>query len=93
MISVADIMEGARQDFGRKKGRGRKAADGSGSYHAMSREDQLKRADQLEQRMFKHAENLEFEEAARVRDEVQELRRLALELPGSPGSQRRRFTA
>ena len=32
----------------------------------------------LEQQMYKHAENLEFEEAARIRDEMRELREQAL---------------
>jgi excinuclease UvrABC nuclease subunit len=30
--------------------------------------------------MFKHARNLEFEEAARIRDEVQKLRKVELGL-------------
>ena len=33
--------------------------------------------------MFKHARNLEFEEAARMRDEIQKLRNVELGLPGT----------
>ncbi|MEM7283990.1 MAG: excinuclease ABC subunit UvrB, partial [Pseudomonadota bacterium] len=70
--SVADIMEGARADVG-KRGKGKRAADGRGKYDALSPDDMLKQADKLEQRMFKHAENLEFEEAAKLRDEIHDL--------------------
>ena len=35
----------------------------------------------LEQEMFKHARNLEFEQAARLRDEVHKLRNAAFGLP------------
>ena len=78
--SVADIMEGARADVGRR-GKGKKAADGRGKYDALSPDDMHKQADKLEQRMFKHAENLEFEEAAKLRDEIHDLRRVALDKP------------
>ena len=36
---------------------------------------------ELEQQMFRHAELLEFEEAARVRDEIQRLREAVLRQP------------
>ena len=36
---------------------------------------------QLEAEMFKHARNLEFEEAARLRDEIDKLRRTGFGLP------------
>ena len=41
----------------------------------------MRRIKKLEQEMFKHARNLEFEEAARIRDEVQRLRNAGLGLP------------
>jgi excinuclease ABC subunit B len=34
----------------------------------------LKKVKELEKEMYKHAENLEFEEAARVRDKLKHLR-------------------
>ncbi len=37
-----------------------------------------KRIQSLEKRMYKHAENLEFEDAARLRDEVTQLREMGL---------------
>jgi excinuclease ABC subunit B len=41
-------------------------------------EQALKQARKLEQEMYRLARNLEFEEAARVRDQIAELRRAAL---------------
>ncbi len=40
----------------------------------------MKKANELERKMLKHARNLEFEEAAHLRDEVLKIRELALEL-------------
>ena len=45
----------------------------------------------LEQEMFKHARNLEFEEAARIRDEVQKLRKVELGLPLAVAGERDGF--
>jgi excinuclease ABC subunit B len=39
-----------------------------------------KKIKQLEQKMFKHAEDLEFEQAAQVRDEVKRLKELRLKM-------------
>ena len=35
----------------------------------------------LEQAMYRHARDLEFEEAAKLRDEIQRIRRFGLGLP------------
>ncbi|MGB7214176.1 MAG: UvrB/UvrC motif-containing protein [Gammaproteobacteria bacterium] len=40
----------------------------------------LAKIQQLEKQMYRHARDLEFEEAARLRDEIQELRRIGLGL-------------
>jgi excinuclease ABC subunit B len=50
---------------------------------ALAPEQALRRIKQLEAEMFRHARNLEFEEAARLRDEVERLKRSALGLPGT----------
>jgi excinuclease ABC subunit B len=44
-------------------------------------EQALRRMKQLEAEMFKHARNLEFEEAARLRDEIEKLKRAGFGLP------------
>ncbi|MGH8495101.1 MAG: excinuclease ABC subunit UvrB [Gammaproteobacteria bacterium] len=79
--AVADIMEGAHAR-GRARGRRiEKVADQPSIYAAMTPEQLMKKIKQLEQRMFRHARDLEFEEAARLRDEIAEIRRAGLGLP------------
>jgi excinuclease ABC subunit B len=79
---VRDIMEGARSQ---PRGRGRRAADRPGRYagELLSPEQAMQRIKQLEQQMHQHARDLEFEEAARLRDEIQSLRDSSIGLPSS----------
>ncbi|MFZ9873289.1 MAG: excinuclease ABC subunit UvrB, partial [Steroidobacteraceae bacterium] len=49
-------------------------------------EQALRRMKQLESEMFKAARNLEFEEAARLRDEIERLKRAGLGLPSVKAS-------
>jgi excinuclease ABC subunit B len=77
---VADVMEAA---YPAPPGRGRKAADRKGVYEVMSTEELLKKAAKLEKRMLRHARDLEFEEAAKLRDEIQSLRSAAFGVPES----------
>ena len=72
--AVQDVMDGARS--GEERGR---RVD-SGALADMSPEQVMKRIKKLEVEMFKLARNLEFEAAARVRDEVAELRQAGLGL-------------
>jgi excinuclease ABC subunit B len=82
---IADIMEGARSEV---PGRGRsKAARSRGSaavaeqgadYAGLSAEQASALIKRLEADMRKHAENLEFEEAAKLRDRIHKLREQAL---------------
>jgi excinuclease ABC subunit B len=76
---VADVMEAAYPVPGRT---GRKAADKKGVYEVMSTAELLKRAAKLEKKMLKHARDLEFEEAANLRDEIQEIRARAFGIEG-----------
>ncbi|RUL73974.1 excinuclease ABC subunit UvrB [Dyella choica] len=81
---IADIMEGARSDApGRARGkaaRGRAAgvAEQAADYASLSADQAAQMVKRLEAEMRKHAENLEFEEAARLRDRIQRLREQAL---------------
>ena len=77
---VADIMEASYPATG--SGR-RKVAEEATPYATMTPEQLMKRATKLEKRMLKHARDLEFEEAARLRDEIQRLRKEGLGLPDS----------
>ena len=45
--------------------------------------DARKKIKKLEAEMYKHARNLEFEEAARIRDEIERLRQRAFGGPGA----------
>ena len=81
--SVADIMEGARYTPGRKSGsRGRKVAEPKIADYAddaldLSPKALAKHIKKLEQQMHQHAKDLEFEDAARVRDELRKLKNQA----------------
>jgi excinuclease ABC subunit B len=55
----------------------------SGNYSDMSPDQALKRIKKLDAEMMKLARNLEFEQAARLRDEIQKLRQAALGVPGT----------
>jgi len=78
---VADIMEGARTMPGRGRGRGRRrVAEDHPDWEGMSEDELLRKANRLEQQMYRHARDLEFEEAARLRDEIERIRRVGLGL-------------
>jgi len=68
---VADIMEAAYPSPGKRK---RWVAEDGARYDTMTPEQLIKRATKLEKKMFKHARDLEFEEAARLRDEIRRIR-------------------
>jgi excinuclease ABC subunit B len=77
--AVADIMEGAYSEDTRAGLK--KVAEPRDDYSTLTPDQVMRRIKKLEQEMFKHARNLEFEEAARIRDEVQRLRNAGLGLP------------
>ncbi len=81
--SVADIMQGARSSGSEnKRDSKRKVAESQAAYatdyRAMTPQDALRRIKKLETQMHQHARNLEFEEAARLRDEIDLLRKIEL---------------
>jgi excinuclease ABC subunit B len=49
----------------------------------LSERDLAKQIKRLEKEMLEHAKNLEFEKAARVRDQLHNLKSVALGAPGS----------
>ena len=73
---VIDILEGARDAPGSGK-KGASVADKKGRYKtdALSQGELEKRIVSLEKQMFEQAKNLAFEEAASLRDQIEELRR------------------
>jgi excinuclease ABC subunit B len=77
---VRDVMEGARSNLV-KRGRGRRAAEARPDYPVLSPAEALQRIQKLEKAMYRHARDLEFEEAARLRDEIHGLRQASLGMP------------
>ncbi|MEP5567474.1 MAG: excinuclease ABC subunit UvrB [Halioglobus sp.] len=77
--SVKDIMEGARRMP--TKGKGKKSAEPKLAFGAemakLSPAALARKLKQLESQMQEHAKNLEFEEAAAVRDQLTEAKQLA----------------
>ena len=76
--AVADIMEGARAGAPGSSRRLAGVAEPSGEYASMTPAMLAARLRKLEQQMYRHAGNLEFEEAAAVRDRIRELRERGL---------------
>ena len=74
---VADIMEAAYPVPGRGR---RRIAEDATHYESMKPEQLLRKALKLEKRMLRHARDLEFEEAARLRDEIRRMREVGLGL-------------
>ncbi len=79
---IKDILEGARDhgERGRFSSASQKIAEKEIEYLKMSPKELAKTLKKLEEQMFTHAKNLEFEQAAKVRDEIEEIRRGILEV-------------
>ena len=77
---IADIMEGAYAATGKTR-RDRKAAENEAAYSLNAGqpiENIAKEIKRLEEKMYQHARNLEFEEAAQTRDQLSQLREKSL---------------
>ncbi len=80
--AVPDIMEGA-YSAGRLSSRAYAAvAEELATYAHLSPEQLAKRISTMETQMYHHAQNLEFEEAARIRDDIVKLRQRGLSVVG-----------
>jgi len=78
---VRDLIDGVYSEKGAKDDL--KAANEAAAIEALSEKDLGKRIKQLEKQMLDHARNLEFEKAARVRDQLAHLREQAFGAPGT----------
>jgi len=78
---VTDIMEGAYGSSvrGRNARKLDKVADQAASYKTITPDQAFKEIIKLEKKMFQHAKDLEFEEAAQVRDQISKLRELVIQ--------------
>ncbi|WP_421157755.1 excinuclease ABC subunit UvrB [Aeromonas dhakensis] len=73
--SIGDVMDMGGSRTAGKAGKGsRKAAEPQGEYHARSANEIAKEIKRMEEQMFQHARDLEFEQAAALRDQIQRLR-------------------
>src|SRR5690606_2427397 len=75
--AVMDIMEGARDEPAAARaaaGKARRVADEVEDYAALDPAKLAARLKTLEQQMYQHARDLEFEDAARVRDEIRRIK-------------------
>ncbi|KQX95300.1 excinuclease ABC subunit B [Rhodanobacter sp. Root480] len=78
---IADIMEGARSEVGNRRGsktRVRAVAEQPADYAGLSASQAASMLKKLESQMYKHAQNLEFEDAAKLRDQIHQLREQSL---------------
>ena len=72
---IRDLIDGVYSE--KSRGDDLKAAQAAAEVEALSEKDLGKRIKQLERQMLEHAKNLEFEKAARVRDQLALLREQA----------------
>ncbi|WP_421210173.1 excinuclease ABC subunit UvrB [Aeromonas sp. 602396] len=73
--SIGDVMDMGGSRTAGKPGKGmRKAAEQQGEYHVLSASEIAKEIKRMEEQMFQHARDLEFEQAAALRDQIQHLR-------------------
>ena len=77
---VIDIMEGARAQPGQAGGRGktRNVGETREDYAALTPAQLAARIKSLEQEMYQHARDLEFEQAAQIRDQLRRLKDASL---------------
>ena len=72
--AITDILEGAHSEKETAFRKLRKVADSPAQYQVLSPELLMKKIGKLEEQMYQHARDLEFEEAARLRDEINQLK-------------------
>lgn len=75
--SVEDILEGAYTPGKRANAKSRKVAEQQGAYavnELLTPDQAAKKIKQLEKQMHQHAKDLEFEEAALVRDQISQIK-------------------
>lgn len=79
--AVTDIMEGAYVDGTAPYRKLDRLPEESVAYAALPIDTLLRKVKQLEEKMYRHARDLEFEEAAGIRDEIKRIQSYGLGLP------------
>ncbi len=78
--AIADVMEGAYGAGGGGARQFARVAEEVAEYASLSPQALERKIRQLEKDMHRHAQNLEFEEAARLRDQIRHIRESNLEI-------------
>ena len=79
--TVTDIMDGGYAGGRTNKRKWSKVAEEENEYRGVAPEVLIKKVKQLEEQMYKHARDLEFEEAAKIRDEISRIQTSGLGIP------------
>lgn len=83
--AVTDILEGAYTDKKSISNAYKKVAEDAAEYQSTTPELLMKKMSRLEEKMYQHAHDLEFEEAAKIRDEIRNLQLHGLGLTTKTG--------
>ena len=76
---VRDVLEAGYGDkHSRKTVELQKIAEEKATYQAMTPKQLAKTLDQLEKQMYQHSRDLEFEAAAKIRDDIERIKQLAM---------------
>jgi excinuclease ABC subunit B len=72
--AITDILEGAYTDKNTISKTYQKVAEDTGEYKSLAPELLMKKIKKLEEKMYQHARDLEFEEAGQIRDEIRKMK-------------------
>ena len=78
--AVTDILEGAYSDNRKQARRYARVAEEKTGYMELPPDLLMKKIKQLEEQMYRHARDLEFEQAAEIRDEIGRIKEFSLEI-------------
>ena len=78
--AVTDILEGAYSDNRNQARRYARVAEEKTGYMELPPDLLMKKIKQLEQQMYQHARDLEFEQAAEIRDEIGRIKEFSLDI-------------
>ena len=78
--AVTDILEGAYSDNRKQARRYARVAEEKTGYMELPPDLLMKKIKQLEEQMYQHARDLEFEQAAEIRDEIGRIKEFSLEI-------------
>jgi len=81
--AIGDILEVGQADAPPPAREYAKVAEEAAQYATESPAALMKKIKKLEQAMYRHARDLEFEEAAKLRDEIQRIREFGLGIPNA----------